>query len=65
MVKIQHFQNMSNLMESRMQLHGDKCLPADPTPYLTLGVGQKVTVQLFWNMAMLHIKLKRMTHAAT
>ena len=32
-------------------------LPADPYP-LTLGMGQKVKIQIIQNMVMLHIKLK-------
>ena len=50
-------------------------LPADPPPPPTQpplprvpnprGWGQKVEIQLFQNMVMLHIKLKGMTHTAT
>ena len=39
-------------------------LPSDPRPW-TLGVDQKVKIQHFQNMVMLHIKLKGMSNAAT
>ena len=48
--------------------------PISPTPNFTLciinchckkGRGQLVKIQLFQNMVMLHIKLKRITNAAT
>ena len=39
-------------------------LPADPPPPLDSG-GQKVKIQLFQNMVLLHIKLKEMKNAAT
>ena len=40
-----------------MQQHGSKYLPADTIP-TTLGLDQKVKLQLFQNMVMLHIKLE-------
>ena len=48
----------SILMQSRMQKHGRKYF----APPLR---GQKVKIQLSQNMVMLHINLKRITHAAT
>ena len=44
-----------------MQQHGSKYLPAAPPPVR----GQKVEIQLFQNMVMLHIKLDEITNAAT
>ena len=38
-------------------------LPTDPTPSPDPG-GQKVKIQLFQNMVMLHIKFKDITNAA-
>ena len=51
-----------------MQQHGSNyfaCRPPSPSPHLLAqGLGQKVKIQLFQNMVMLHIKLKGMTNAA-
>ena len=38
-------------------------LPADPPPHDPRGWGQKVKIQLFQNMIMLHIKLNGITNA--
>ena len=46
-----------------MQQHGSKYLPADPS--LTLMLGQKVKIQLFQNMVMLHNKLKGITKCSS
>ena len=46
-----------------MQQHGNKYLSR--TPASTLGWSQKVKIQLFKSIVMLHIKIKGMTHAAT
>ena len=40
-------------------------LPVDPQPLDPRGWGQKVKIQLFQNMVMLHIKLKGITNTAT
>ena len=42
----------------------ENILPLDPLPD-PFGWGQKVKIQLFQNMVMLHIRLKGMTNAAT
>ena len=55
---------ISNKLESRMQQQDSKSFahrpPPDPGEW-----DQKVTIQLFHNMAMLHIKLNGITNAAT
>ena len=40
-------------------------VPADPLPHDPRGWGQKVKIQLFQNMVMLHIKLKGISNATT
>ena len=51
-----------------MQQHGSKYFahrpPTPPKPW-PLGWGQKVKIQLFQNMVMLHIELKGITNEAT
>ena len=47
-----------------MQQHGSIFFAHRP-PSRPWGWGQKVRIQIFQNMVMLHIKLKGMTHAAT
>ena len=59
---------ISNKRESLMQPHGSKYFAHTPPPTpipLTLGVGSKGKNSFFHNMAMLHIKLKEITNAAT
>ena len=58
---------ISNLRELRLQQHGTKyyaCRPPLPPPQ-PWGSSQLLEIQLFHNMAMLHIKLKRITNTAT
>ena len=55
---------ISNYMESRMQQHGSKYFARRP-PNWPWGWGQKIKIQLFQNMVMLHIKLKRTINATT
>ena len=47
-----------------MQQHGSKYFTCRPLPR-SLGWGQKVKIQLFQNMVMLHIKLNGIMNAAT
>ena len=55
---------ISNIRKWHMHQHGTKYF-AKRSPPWTLGCGQKVKIQLYQNMVMLHIKLKGMTNAAT
>ena len=48
-----------------MQQYGSKYFACRPPSPDRGGWGQKVKIQLFQNMVMLHIKLKGMTNAAT
>ena len=45
-----------------MQQHGSKYFARRPLPLPTLG-GQKVKIQIFLNMVILHIKLNGLTNA--
>ena len=47
-----------------MQKNGSKYYACSPQPP-TLGLSQKVKIQPFQNMVMLHIKLNGITNAAT
>ena len=50
----------------RIQQHGSKYFAHTPSPSpWPCCWGQKVKIQLFQNMIMLHIKLKRITNVAT
>ena len=46
-----------------MQQYGNKYFARSPAPPLDPG-GQKIEIQLFQNMIMLHIKLKGIANAA-
>ena len=54
-----------------MQQHGSNYFARrplhtlSPTPPRQCGWGQKIKIQLFQNMVMLHINLKRIMYAAT
>ena len=63
--KFNFFRSISNLRDSRMQQHDSKYFAPSPTPPDPGGWGQKVSIQLFQNMVMLHIRLKGITNAAT